>query len=343
MKRSLLKIMTSEAVMPFLRPLSRGIATIFMMHRFEDRELGVAGHDAEGLRAHLAYLRRERYALVSVADLVQTVLERGALPSRAVAFTVDDGYADFHRIAAPIFAEFDCPVTLFIASGFVDGQVWCWWDKIEHALVQTARSGLRFASRGTPLSYDWAGPADRKAAAADVTERLKWLPERERNAAITAIAEILEVSLSPRPPPAFAPMSWHQVRAWSRRGVTFGPHSVSHPILSLVDDRRAAFEIAESWRRVREETDAAIPVFCYPQGNERSFSSRDAALIRREGLIAALTAMPGHVTTPACRRSDADGRYTMPRFTYCDDRAQFVQIVSGLERLKRELRDRWRP
>ena len=37
---------------------------------------------------------------------------------RAVAFTIDDGYFDQGHIAGPIFAEFDCPATIFTVRRF---------------------------------------------------------------------------------------------------------------------------------------------------------------------------------------------------------------------------------
>lgn len=112
---------------------------------------------------------------------------------------------------------------------------------------------------------------------------------------------------------------------------------MSHSILSLVDEARAELEISESWRRLRAETDAAIPVFCYPQGDKRSFTLREAPILRRHGLIAALSALQGYATASAFSAGNPDACYAIPRFPYYDDRSHFVQIVSGLERLKQGL------
>jgi len=59
-----------------------------------------------------------------------------------------------------------------------------------------------------------------------------------------------------------------------------GPHTVSHPILSRVGEGRSDYEIAESWRVVAHETDAAVPVFCYPNGTLSDFSSPEKAVCR---------------------------------------------------------------
>ena len=55
--------------------------------------------------------------------------------NRAVAFTIDDGYVEQATVAAPVFAEFDCPVTTFVTSGFLDRALWFWWDQIEYVFA----------------------------------------------------------------------------------------------------------------------------------------------------------------------------------------------------------------
>src|SRR3989442_879981 len=97
----MLRVVAADLLAPALRPLGRGLLAIFTLHRFTDPEYGVVGHDAAALRDHLAYLRRHRYRLLSLTDVLK-LIEEGDSDSRtpAVAFTVGDGYAGFARIAA---------------------------------------------------------------------------------------------------------------------------------------------------------------------------------------------------------------------------------------------------
>src|SRR5947199_34779 len=126
-RRFLLRVMGAEILAPALRTLGRRLLSIFTLHRFTDPDLGVVGHDPALLRYHLAYLRRHHYRLFSLTDVVRQIENGGTGGwggrAPAVAFSVDDGYAGYARIAAPIFAEYDCPVTLFVTTGFLDGQL----------------------------------------------------------------------------------------------------------------------------------------------------------------------------------------------------------------------------
>src|SRR5688572_17032016 len=116
--------------------LTKTHATVFMSHRFSAPELGVSGQDPQALRQTLAELRKRRYHLISLEELFRRLRQNERI-ERAVAFTIDDGYLDQGLIAGPVFAEFDCPVTIFTVTDFADGKIWLWWDRIEWIFEQT--------------------------------------------------------------------------------------------------------------------------------------------------------------------------------------------------------------
>src|SRR5512132_105112 len=129
--------LAANLVAPVSQRLLRGTASIFMLHRFADRERGNGGLDSATVRADLAYLRRERYELVSLLELVRRLRERDSRLGKTVAFTVDDGYADFASVGVGVFSEFDCPVTMFVVTGVVDSGGWYWWDRLQVAISLT--------------------------------------------------------------------------------------------------------------------------------------------------------------------------------------------------------------
>ncbi|MFL5578645.1 MAG: polysaccharide deacetylase family protein [Gemmatimonadaceae bacterium] len=342
LKQIALSALTHPAVGPLLRPLRRGVGTIFMLHRFAHPDRGVRGHPAGVLRESLAYLRRGGYRVVPLTELLDALRTPGALREPAVAFTVDDGYADFSEVGAPIFAEFDCPVTLFVTTGPLDGVCWFWWDRLEFAMEHAARPALAVEVAGAPLRLTWATDAEREAAWYALVEALKRVPDAERQDVLASAEAALGASVPAAPPPRYTTMSWDEARQWAGAGtgVTFGPHTVTHPILSRVTDAQAAFEIGESWRRLRDELrgrdGACVPVFCYPNGKDADFLARDVEAVRAAGLDAAVTTEHGHAAPASAARPAR--RYAVPRFPYPDDMPHFVQIATGLERAKMALR-----
>lgn len=321
------RVMGADMFAPALRTLGRGLVSIFTLHRFADPELSVVGHDPAALRDHLAYLRRHRYRLLSLTDVIRELEEGGGGGAPAVAFTVDDGYGGFAPIAAPIFAEFDCPVTLFLTTGFVDGLLWFWWDRVTYLFQHTRCCSLVVDLESQARSYRWSTPGERSRVQQDVLCRLEWLDGLEREATLARLSRQLDVELPASPPPAFAPISWDEVRRTAKLGVTFGPHTVTHPILSLATDEACRWEIEESYRRVRQETDAWVPIFCYPNGEPRAFGQRELEATQRVGFRAALTTVRDYAAARHLRTHRALGRFALPRFPYPDDRPDRKSVV----------------
>lgn len=336
-QRVLLGALTAPAVTPLFSPFMRGRATIFVLHRLQDADRGTPGHDPRALRTVLSLLRRDRYALVGLEELFRWLAEGDQRVSRAVAFTLDDGYVDQGGIASRVFAEFDCPATVFVTTGFLDGQLWLWWDRIEYVLRRTARPTLAFELAGTVLQYRRDDVVGYGQAQADFTERCKRVPEEEKEAAILRLAAAAEVDLPERPPPCYAPMSWADVRESEQRGLTFGAHTVTHPVLARTTDDQSRREITESWARLAREARAPVPIFCYPSGQPWEFGPRELATLRQLGVVGAVGSSHAYVDARAYQRTP-DARFAVPRFGYPDDLRAAVQYVSGLERVKEILR-----
>jgi len=323
---------------PLSDRLLRGSASIFMMHRFADRERGSPGHDSDILRSDLAYLRRERYDLVPLGELFSRLRDRDSRLGKTVAFTVDDGYADFATVGAPIFSEYDCPVTVFIVTGVVDTGTWYWWDKLSEAIAHTDKPAFEVEVANDRFTAAAGTEALAKEAARDLVNRLKRVPDAERRRVLANVEKTLEVELPERAPEQFAPMTWEQIRSCASQGVRFGPHTVNHPIMSQLDDAAAKWEIESSWQRLCEQTTAAVPVFCYPNGGVADISRREVVNLRTLGLESAVTASPGYASVSHWHAS-AESPYLLPRFGYNGNASMFRQVVTGVLRVRMAIHD----
>ena len=339
LQRVLLGALTVPAVTRLFSQFMQGRATIFVLHRLQDADRGTPGHDPQALRSFLSLLRRERYALVGLEELFRWLAEADRRVSRAVAFTLDDGYADQAGIASQVFAEFDCPATVFVTTGFLDGPLWLWWDRIEYILRRTARPALKIELDSTQLRYLRDDGAGYDRAQFDFTERCKHVPEEEKERAILRLAAAAEVDLPERPPPCYEPMSWADLRACEERGLTFGPHSVTHPVLAQTTDLQSRREITESWQRLAAEARAPVPIFCYPSGQPYEYGPRELATLRQLGMVGAVGSSHAYADARAFERSP-NARFAVPRFGYPPDLRAAMQYVSGLERLKELWRKR---
>lgn len=330
-RASLQRVIASAPVGRVLRSLAPQSATVLTYHRFAPAE----SHDgsttsAQALRATLAYLRRNGYRLVPLRDILRESTEtRGRLAGK-VAITVDDGYADFGEVAQPIFAEFDCPATVFVSTGPVDGTCWYWWDRVHLAVARTRATSVHLELDDVSLVGAWPDTSSARRGQGDVfCEALKRVRSASRDTVIDELLTALDVRLPARPPSEFSAMSWDEIRRCERGGITIGAHTVTHPILAQCDDAQAEWEITEGLRRLRAECANGVDLFAYPNGTPSDFGDREVALLEASGVKWAFTTSAGYVRACALGGDTRAARYRVPRFADPGPLSRVARIASG--------------
>lgn len=327
MKQALLSVAAgSGAFMPF-RVAHRREALIITYHRFAPAEGVPDTIAAPVLYAQLEYLTRH-YQVVPLAWLADRLAAGTPPPGALAAITIDDGYDDVHDVALPVFRRFGVPATVFAVTGFLDDECWIWTDKTRHVLARTAepRLDLTIAGRQMACTLETAGA--RRRAAARINRLLKAIPDDAKEAALATLAERLAVPLPGQAPPGMRPLTWQQARALLAAGIDIGSHTVSHPMLTLIDPRRLTRELADSRARLREELAAPVDLFCYPNGGVNP-AVRGAVI--QAGYRAAVTTVPGFNDA----QTDAFG---LRRIHTESDLPHFIQSTSGFEQFKARLR-----
>jgi peptidoglycan/xylan/chitin deacetylase (PgdA/CDA1 family) len=320
-----------------LAPLMRRCATVFMLHRFRDPERGIPGTEPRALGAALDLLERRGYEIVSLSEVIRRLAGEGPPPQGAISLTLDDGYCDQATVAAPLFAERGLPSTTFVTTGFLDGELWMWWDRIEYVFLNTRLRQLRLQLGDDTRSYCWTSGEERLAAQLDFVEGCKRVADDEKHVAIERLAKAAEVDLPAMPPPQYAPMSWQQLRECEQMGMTFGPHTVTHPVLSRASEEQSRREIAESQERLRSEARRPVQIFCYPNGQDGDFGPREFAALKELGFAGAVCGLPGYARQ-ADFQAEPFGRFQLRRFALPQAHVNILQCTSGFERLKQIVR-----
>lgn len=305
---------------------------VLTYHRFAGDANGHRGMPVTMLRRQLEVLTREGFTVVALSDLVDAIAEHRELPARTMVLTVDDGYEDFASTGAPLFLEFGVPVTVFLTTGFVDREMWMWWDQLDAATSTRPGQVIDVAGKSFPLR--WTTEPERRITVHGLAQELERMRTAEREAVLGSIFGQLNWTSPVVAPREFAPMSWEQVRALAGAGIQFGAHTVTHPILALCDDRQAQQEIEQSHARLVTELRRPLPVLAYPNGDTFARGTREVAYARSAGLVAAVTMSPQFVTS----QTVAEDLYSIPRVAVPDDFASFLQLVAGPESLRQRIR-----
>jgi peptidoglycan/xylan/chitin deacetylase (PgdA/CDA1 family) len=242
--------------------------------------------------------------LFNVIPLAEGIegIKSNKLPSRALAITFDDGYANNATIAAPILTRLGLPATFFIATAYLDGGR-MFNDTVIEAVRQCTDSELDLVGLGLE-TYPLRTTQEKRAAIAGILRSLKYRPVEERTQTAESIALRTVATL-----PNDLMMSSEQAAALGRGGHTVGGHTARHPILTTLSDQDATSEITDGRRRLEEIAECRVSLFAYPNGRPGvDYDRRHVALVRELGFAGAVSTSPGAARTNS-------NPYEIPRFT----------------------------
>jgi peptidoglycan/xylan/chitin deacetylase (PgdA/CDA1 family) len=236
-----------------------------------------------------------------MGEVADRLHSHGGLPENALAVTVDDGYRDFLDVAYPVFAAYEIPVTVYVATDFIDGKCWLWFDQVAYAFRHAELLDVKLELHpGRRLFLRLESGSARVKAANVVNEILIQLSNRERLAFLESLPGQLDVELPAQAPTEYRALSWNEIRDLASRSVEFGAHTQTHPILSRLDSQaELSQEILGSKRRLEEELGRAVAHFCYPNGKERDIGPMVVQTVRAAGIATGVTAESG-LNHPGC-------------------------------------------
>ena len=216
---------------------------------------------------------------IGMADLLRG-LEGAALPPNPVMVTFDDGYRSCHDVALPILRELGIPATFFIATSFVTERRLYWWERIAFALHAARRPRAKLAYPA-PIEIDVADPAARHLL--DNLVKNTWGIEIGRF--LAELYAALDVEWSPAIDAEHADrliMTWDQVRALERAGMSVESHTRHHHVLETLDDDGLRDELAGARDDLERELGHPVHAIAYPVGR-RVQSARILAAIAAAG------------------------------------------------------------
>lgn len=323
MKKTLLKtIYKLGGFAPFHRA-NREKILILTYHRFSPGKNPSKISGAE-FTAHLEYLKKYCRVL-SLSETIERLKNGKTLPPNATVITIDDGYADAYEIAFPILKKFDFPATLFAITDFLDGKCWLWTDLMRYILLTTDDDFLKVEfENGAVIETNLSDEAQKFEAASRVNSRLKTLPNEKKEIKIKEIAESLKVEIPALPPPDYAPLGWRQAREMDAENLQIESHTVTHPILTNINQRHLETELRTSKERLEAILEKKIKHFCYPNG---TFNDAVRKAVENAGYESAVTTDYGFNERQA-------SRFLLKRIDALSAIESFAQSVSGFESLK---------
>jgi peptidoglycan/xylan/chitin deacetylase (PgdA/CDA1 family) len=274
----------------------------------------------ESFETQMKYLV-QNYEILSLDKLVQITKSGKLLPEKAVVVTLDDGYKDNYLYAYPVFRKYNIPATIFLTTGYIGGSELFWWDKVAYIIENsTSIKKLDLKDLG---SYSLQSEPDRTHVKTIICEKLTKLPDNKKNSVIKNLLNTCQVEI-PRDLGKKLVLSWEEVKEMDNAGVTFGAHSVNHPILINMPLEQSKNEIVQSKRDIEEKLGKEVTAFSYPNGN---FNAEIVELVRKSGFTCAVSVYPG---MPPKLVGPKDSVYYLSRIGTFEDLNRSKILLCGL-------------
>jgi peptidoglycan/xylan/chitin deacetylase (PgdA/CDA1 family) len=187
--------------------------------------------DPDSFSAHLEYMKKEHYNIISLRDIRDAFLlvRPKALPPRSLVITFDDGWKSNYSLL-PVLQEYNCPVTIFLPVGIVGTNRKIW----NYALDQSSYQ-----------ENNWLKTLSNEEKDRYLKQKYGHYPKREyEKRSVLNIAEIKEM----------------------KSRVDFQSHSMFHPVLTMCSKKELAFETVKSREILSKITGSEVYAIAYPYG-----------------------------------------------------------------------------
>lgn len=326
MKKTILKTIYNLGGFAPFQWTVRDKILILTYHRFSlERETSKTS--AEDFENHLGYLK-EHARVLPLSETVEFLRAGKTLPPHTVVITIDDGYGDAYEIAFPILKKYNLPATIFVITDFLDAKIWLWTDKMRYVLSNTESGAVNISFDGADkIETVLSDKLQRSNTASRINSRLKKMPNAQKELKIAEIAKALNVEIPALPPDDFAPLNWSRAREMDAGGISVESHTVTHPILTNIEDEQLDFEMRNSKARLEEILDREVGHFCYPNG---AFNENVRRAAENAGYRSAVTTKYGF-------NNHQSNKFTLNRIDAQPAIENFAQSVSGFEALKQKI------
>lgn len=198
------------------------------------------------------WFRKRNFRFLDVNELYDILSGKDSFPSRAVFFSLDDGWKENYQQVVRLSDRKKVPLTIFIPTEPVLKNGPFWWTTVDRAF----RKGF--------ISY--------------TSDALKKMPDEKRS----EILEKAERHVSVRRE-AMLP---EEVKRLPDKHISVGSHTLTHPILTMCNDDKAKKEITESRIELEKWLQKPVMCFSYPNG---LYGQREKEMVRDAGYRMAFT------------------------------------------------------
>ena len=237
------------------------------------------------LDAVLLHVKMRGYEIIPLDALAARIAD--PQPQKPfVVLTFDDGYRDNAEHALPVLKRHAAPFTVFATTGFADATAPLWWADMEDVVEKGAP--VTIAGKNYPTGNE----REQLAAFKAIYSHLRLQPGRGLQNTIAELAQGADLQTLKRTERLC--LDWDGLRRLASEPLcTVGAHTLTHPLLAMLDHDAAMAEMAKSKTRIENELQRAVTHVAYPVGDSVAAASREFLMAAELGFSTGVTTRPG--------------------------------------------------
>ena len=195
------------------------------------------------------------------------------LPDNSLIITFDDGYADNYEIALPILQKYNLTATVFVSTGYIGTNTPFWFEKFAYLMKKVPCGPIAISLSSLNHTFEIT-ESSRKEISKKIMLQLKSMPNADRIASLNELDNLFNIHLPADEIEMIKTLTWDQVIKLDKAGIEIGSHTVSHPILSSLNDSEIYKELATSKAQLDENLGKETVSICYPVGGPQYYDDR---------------------------------------------------------------------
>lgn len=269
-----------------------GVGVIFTLHHIKPEDSGsdfspnrILDITPEFLDAAIKQIRQAGYEIISL-DEVHQRMQNKQFDRKFAAFTIDDGYLDNYTEALPVFEKNNAPFTIYVCTGFPDGEVMMWWEILERIINEQDHVNVTVADE--VFDFSTKTTADKYAAFNAIYWKLRNLPHEDQYSEFDKIVEQYQFDWQGLC--RDCSMTWDQIRELNEHPlVTIGAHTINHYALRKLSAEHVREEAQKGRDIITQQLGEEPKHFAYPYGDAGSAAQREFKIMEELGFATSTT------------------------------------------------------
>ena len=236
-----------------------------------------------------------KHCTVLGMDEIAVIINNGdPLPSRAVAVTFDDGFANNHSVAASVLDEYSVPATFYFCAGMVNTDMMFWVDVLEDCINLTRIPSMDVTIDGERQSFDLSSLPAKISALETIKRWCKQVDALTKDDMLDQVIRVTGITPDCSHADNYKKISWKQVRELAdHRQFIVGGHSLYHDILTSQTIRREESDIKLCQALLSHALERPITHFSYPEGQQNHYRFETIKALQEVGVVCSPAAICG--------------------------------------------------